>query len=185
MFALGNFSGSLKDALEQNKKYLTWPSRIWLGFRGTNRPDHCSLWFTDRWWFLPKAIHEISKAFVKQRLYYDAVLCLWFDTTQAEKMQKCMSRIKALPDGEVRIVRITDKQFSMMEVFFGKRREKTELALEQLQFFNLFSKNLPLFRGLSQNYCNRLRPPANHNILRAGDGWGNCNRLRPPANHNS
>ena len=39
------------------------------------------------------------------------------------------------PDGEVRIVRITDKQFSMMEVFFGKKREKTEIAPEQLQFF--------------------------------------------------
>ena len=39
------------------------------------------------------------------------------------------------PDGEVRILRITDKQFSLMEVFFGKKRKPTEKAPEQLQFF--------------------------------------------------
>ena len=43
---------------------------------------------------------------------------------------------KALPpDGEVRVMKITDKQFSMMEVYYGKRRMRTEEAPEQLQFF--------------------------------------------------
>ena len=30
------------------------------------------------------------------------------------------------PDGEVRILKITDKQFSLMEVYFGKNRKRTE-----------------------------------------------------------
>ena len=43
---------------------------------------------------------------------------------------------KALPpDGEVRVMKITDKQFSMMEVYYRKRRMRTEEAPEQLQFF--------------------------------------------------
>jgi len=46
-------------------------------------------------------------------------------------------RIKSnLPnDGEVRIIRITDKQFSKIEVFYGKTRKPTEKAPLQLQFF--------------------------------------------------
>ena len=48
-----------------------------------------------------------------------------------------ISRLKKAlpPDGEVRVVRITDKQFSKMEVYFGKKRKQTERAPEQLQFF--------------------------------------------------
>ena len=38
-------------------------------------------------------------------------------------------------DGEVRVVKITDKQFSRIEVFYGKRKRPTEKAPEQLQFF--------------------------------------------------
>lgn len=39
------------------------------------------------------------------------------------------------PDGEVRIVEFTDKQFERMEVFVGKRRTKTEEAPAQLEMF--------------------------------------------------
>ena len=48
-----------------------------------------------------------------------------------------VSRVKKSlpPDGEVRVVKITDKQFSKMEVYYGKRRKPTEQAPEQLQFF--------------------------------------------------
>lgn len=38
------------------------------------------------------------------------------------------------PDGEVRLLQITDKQFERMAVFFGKRRRPTESAPAQLQF---------------------------------------------------
>ncbi|MDT8283064.1 MAG: CRISPR-associated endonuclease Cas2 [Gammaproteobacteria bacterium] len=46
-------------------------------------------------------------------------------------------RIKSAlpPDGEVRIIKITDKQFGSIEVFFGKKRVQTEQTPLQLQFF--------------------------------------------------
>lgn len=39
------------------------------------------------------------------------------------------------PDGEVRVLAITDKQFERMRVFFGKRRGKPEEAPCQLELF--------------------------------------------------
>ena len=46
-------------------------------------------------------------------------------------------RVKlALPDeGEVRIIKITDKQFGKIDVFYGKKRKNIEAAPLQLQFF--------------------------------------------------
>ncbi len=38
------------------------------------------------------------------------------------------------PDGEVRIIKITDKQFAKIEVFYGKKRVPTEEAPLQLEF---------------------------------------------------
>lgn len=38
------------------------------------------------------------------------------------------------PDGEVRIVKITDKQFGKIEVFFGKRQRPVEQTPQQLLF---------------------------------------------------
>ena len=39
------------------------------------------------------------------------------------------------PDGEVRILTITDKQFERMRVFWGKKRKPTESAPLQLELF--------------------------------------------------
>jgi len=39
------------------------------------------------------------------------------------------------PDGEVRVMEMTDKQFSLMKVFYGKRRTPTEQPPAQLEFF--------------------------------------------------
>ncbi len=39
------------------------------------------------------------------------------------------------PDGEVRIMTITDKQFSRIQVFYGKIRAPTETPPEQISFF--------------------------------------------------
>jgi len=39
------------------------------------------------------------------------------------------------PDGEVRLIQITDKQFGRMEVFYGKRRKKTEQGAAQIELF--------------------------------------------------
>ncbi len=46
-------------------------------------------------------------------------------------------RVKAqLPDdGEVRIIKITDKQFGKIEVFYGNKRKPIETTPTQLQFF--------------------------------------------------
>lgn len=54
-----------------------------------------------------------------------------------ENAQVHAKRVKSqLPDdGEVRIIRITDKQFGKIEVFFGKKHKPTEKAPLQLQFF--------------------------------------------------
>lgn len=47
------------------------------------------------------------------------------------------SRVKAfLPDdGEVRLIKITDKQFERMKVYYGKMRKATEKAPEQFSLF--------------------------------------------------
>ena len=39
------------------------------------------------------------------------------------------------PDGEVRVMQFTDKQFSRMEVFSGKRRVRAEETPAQLEMF--------------------------------------------------
>jgi CRISPR-associated protein Cas2 len=39
------------------------------------------------------------------------------------------------PDGEVRVMLITDKQFERMRVFWGKMRKPTEAAPQQLEMF--------------------------------------------------
>lgn len=54
-----------------------------------------------------------------------------------ENAQVHAKRVKSqLPDdGEVRIVKITDKQFGKIEVYYGKTRKQTEKAPLQLQFF--------------------------------------------------
>jgi CRISPR-associated protein Cas2 len=53
-----------------------------------------------------------------------------------ENAQAHVKRVKSFlpPDGEVRIVKITDKQFGKIEIFYGKKRKPTELAPVQLQF---------------------------------------------------
>ena len=47
-----------------------------------------------------------------------------------------VDRVKAAlpPNGEVRIIKITDKQFGRIEVYFGKRRRQVEQAPAQLEF---------------------------------------------------
>jgi CRISPR-associated protein Cas2 len=42
---------------------------------------------------------------------------------------------KVPPDGEVRIITITDKQFARMRIFWGKRRVKPEDPPAQLELF--------------------------------------------------
>ena len=39
------------------------------------------------------------------------------------------------PEGEVRVVTITDKQFGRMQVFFGKKRKQLERTPQQVTLF--------------------------------------------------
>lgn len=54
-----------------------------------------------------------------------------------ENAQVHIKRVKGmLPnDGEVRVIKITDKQFGKIEVFYGKKFKPVETAQLQLQFF--------------------------------------------------
>ncbi|CAA9888997.1 CRISPR-associated endoribonuclease Cas2 [Candidatus Methylobacter favarea] len=54
-----------------------------------------------------------------------------------ENAQVHAKRIKSRlpPDGEVRIIKITDKQFGRIEVFYGKKHKKIEQAPDQLSLF--------------------------------------------------
>jgi CRISPR-associated protein Cas2 len=38
-------------------------------------------------------------------------------------------------DGEVRVIRMTDKQFDRMRIFLGRQRKATEKGPEQISFF--------------------------------------------------
>lgn len=50
----------------------------------------------------------------------------------AEVHEKRITKI--LPDyGEIRIIMLTDKQFSRMKIYYGKRRGKTETGAAQLE----------------------------------------------------
>ena len=42
---------------------------------------------------------------------------------------------KLPPDGEVRILAITDKQYERMHIFLGKMRKRPEVGYQQLEFF--------------------------------------------------
>jgi CRISPR-associated protein Cas2 len=58
-------------------------------------------------------------------------------SSSEENAQVHAKRVKSRlpPDGEVRIIKITDKQFGRIEVFYGKKRRKTEEPPEQLSLF--------------------------------------------------
>jgi len=47
-----------------------------------------------------------------------------------------VKRVKSTlpPDGEVRIVKITDQQFGKIEVYYGKKRQPTESPPLQMEF---------------------------------------------------
>jgi len=54
-----------------------------------------------------------------------------------ENAQVHTNRIKnnLPPDGEVRIIKITDKQFARINVFYGKKQKPTEQPPAQLELF--------------------------------------------------
>ena len=55
----------------------------------------------------------------------------------SENLQVHIDRVESgvPPDGEVRIMQFTDKQFAMMKIFQGKRRTRAENPPAQLEMF--------------------------------------------------
>jgi len=54
-----------------------------------------------------------------------------------ENAQVHFDRVKAFlpPDGEVRLLQVTDKQFERMQVYWGKMRKPTPPGPKQLELF--------------------------------------------------
>ena len=77
-----------------------------------------------------KALLEDSFSMMQYSVYYRH--CASKENTE---VHLCRIRKIVPPDGEVRVMQFTDKQFSRMEVFCGKRRVRTEDAPTQLEMF--------------------------------------------------
>jgi len=87
-----------------------------------------------------KARREYTR--FRKRLLKDGFLMLQFSVygrhcPSEENANVHAQRVEAAipPDGEVRVLSITDKQFERMRVFWGKRRKPPENAPKQLEFF--------------------------------------------------
>ena len=93
---------------------------------------------------LPVDTPEARRAYAqfRKKLLQDGFTRLQFSVyvrhcASEENADVHYSRVQVFlpPDGEVRIIAITDKQFERMRVFWGKRRKATEMPPQQLEFF--------------------------------------------------
>ena len=115
--------------------------------RKGNKPNYVSK-YRAMWTFalfdLPvKALAE-KKEYVRFR---KALLALGFTMLQysvyaryaptKESAESLLAKVQRLlpPDGEVRVLAVTDTQFGKMRVFMGKKRKKTEKPPDQLLLF--------------------------------------------------
>ena len=77
------------------------------------------------------------------------------------------------PDGEVRILLFTDKQFARMQVFHGKMRKPPEEQPEQLEFFKPEPTQWSLiFVACRADSVTDQSPGANHNACAKAHGGG-------------
>jgi CRISPR-associated protein Cas2 len=93
---------------------------------------------------LPTDTDEARKRYTKFRetLLDDGFMMIQFSVyarhcASYENLEVHENRVKkAIPeDGEVRLIKFTDRQFQKQLVFYGKVRKATEKAPEQLLFF--------------------------------------------------
>ena len=77
-----------------------------------------------------KALLEDGFSMMQFSVYYRHCASKENATVHLERVREIVP-----PDGEVRLIQFTDKQFERMEVFLGKRRTKTEEAPAQLEMF--------------------------------------------------
>lgn len=64
-----------------------------------------------------------------------SVYARYFASEEHATGQRRRIRKSLPPDGQVRLVAITDRQFGKMEVFNGKIRQRAEAAPQQLMLF--------------------------------------------------
>lgn len=64
-----------------------------------------------------------------------SVYARYFESQENSDVHRARVRGALPPDGQVRLIAITDHQFGKMEVFFGKTRQKTEEPPAQLLLF--------------------------------------------------
>ena len=77
----------------------------------------------------------VSKTPPRRRVHANAILRLRRHASK-ENAEVHVRRIKSFPpDGEVRVLLVTDKQFERMLIFWGKMRKKPEAAPKQLGLF--------------------------------------------------
>jgi CRISPR-associated protein Cas2 len=74
----------------------------------------------------------LSEGFLMMQLSVYARYCASEEAGEAHR-----GRIHAAlpPDGQVRLLSVTDRQFGKMEVYYGKMREPTEQPPQQLLLF--------------------------------------------------
>ena len=68
------------------------------------------------------------------RLQY-SVYARYFSSEEASEIQRKKVKAWLPPDGFVRILTVTDRQFGKMEAFIGKKLTETEVPPQQLSFF--------------------------------------------------
>ncbi len=59
----------------------------------------------------------------------------FYASEEASKVHRKYIRSVLPPNGQVRLLSVTDRQFGKMEVFIGKKKAAPEQQPEQLQFF--------------------------------------------------
>lgn len=81
-------------------------------------------------------------ALFRKQLLEDGFMCLQYSVyirhcPSRENADVHIGRVKSHlpPDGEVRVITITDKQFGRMLIFLGKMRKSPEGAPRQLELF--------------------------------------------------
>jgi len=84
-----------------------------------------------------KQYAQFRKALLKQgftMLQY-SVYARYFASEEASDIQRKKVVLALPPEGQVRLLSVTDRQFGKMEVYFGKKRTPTEDPPMQLSFF--------------------------------------------------
>lgn len=84
-----------------------------------------------------KAAHDFRESLLKDgfaRLQF-SIYARHCPSEENSGVHEARVRLMLPADGEVRLMKITDKQFERMRVFCGKIRKPTEKAPEQISFF--------------------------------------------------